>query len=91
MGHYDDCYEHDYERERLQKRKQAIETLKRLEPLMEELDTVIRQEFPSHHQTPHPFKSCWYDLQKEYIAWQYEEGLVIKDPNIIIDVLKDDK
>ncbi len=87
MGHYDDCHEDDWNREREARRKQAIEKLKRFEPLMEELDHAIRQEF--YHD--HPFKTGWYDLQKEYIAWQFEEGLVIKDPNIIMDILKDKK
>lgn len=73
-------------------RKGAIETLARLEPLMEELDAVMRQEIAVvGYAARHPFMDGWYNLQKEYIAWQYEKGLVIKDPAIIIDILKDDK
>ena len=84
MGHYDERFEIDFNQPAITKRKRAIKKMARLEQHFLELDQIFRQEFSNDH----PFKTCWWDLQKEYIAWQYEEGLIIKDPQLIIDALK---
>jgi hypothetical protein len=87
MGHYDDCYEADTERQREQDRKEAIRFWAEVEPLFDELDTKIRQ----HFFQPHPLKNAMRELEKELLMWQHNERLVIQDPNIIIDILKGDK
>lgn len=87
MGHYNDSYEYAADQKFQDKRRQSIKLVAELDTLFEKLESVMRRRILNNH----PFRTCLYDLQKEYIAWQYEEGLIIKDPQILIDILKDEE
>lgn len=87
MGHYDSCYEADAERKISKNRKNAIKAMADLDPIVDDLNAALRKNF--FNDDARWLKRAWDNFQKEYIAWQYNEGLIIKDPKIIIDILKD--
>ena len=86
MGHYDDCYEADADDQRDRQRKRNIKTMAKLDREIEKLADIIYMNFDRHD-------GMWIaldNLRKENIAWQWDEEFLIQDPQILVDVLKEE-
>ena len=91
MGHYDDCYEADADRKKQQERKEDIETMAKMDKVMREMELVVWGEFARSRTVDERVHLAFEELEREYIVWQKERNLLIRDPEIIMDVLKDKK
>jgi len=87
MGHYDDCYEADARDRAERKRKLNINTMAKMNKALEDMSDAIDMNWDSGTS----MRDALENLNKEFIVWQYDNDLIIDDPKIIIDVLKDKK
>ena len=85
MGHYDEFYDAEEERHHRARRKRDIQA-------MQEMDAAITKLSGSvHHMDRDKMRKAFKTICEEYVNWQYSKDLLVRDPEIIIDILKDDK
>jgi hypothetical protein len=71
----------------LEVRQDNIKMMAKLDPLVADLYTVFNQgRHTRHHQKMH---QAFTSFQQAYILWMVESQLLVRDPDILFDVLKD--
>lgn len=87
MGHYDEFYEAEEEKNRKEKRRRNIITMQKMDKAMSTLASFKVDEFRENEE----FVKAWNVIRAHYVFWQLSNDLLIRNPDIIVDILKDDK
>jgi len=82
MGHYDDIYDEEEDRRKRQLWMSHVKTMLRIEAAYMELKSAVGQF--GDHQLNKPLD----DFRREFVLWQFDNHLLVKDPEITFELLK---
>lgn len=85
MGHYDDFHEEEQQLAAARMRRRLLVNYARMDKAMEEIKSAVSQAGGSS------LKASMRHLEKEWVLWCHDAELLVEDPQIVIDLLKDKK
>ena len=86
MGHYSEFYEEEERKREKAKRKKDIKTMQEMDAALAAMGGPLWDM----SQQGDPIRKHFREIKSHYIRWQYDNGLLVRDPEILIDVLKED-
>jgi len=87
MGHYDEEYAAEEEKHRKMKRKRDVGTMQRMDDALATINYFVHNEVKKDSE----LDNAWQLVQGRYALWLLKQDLLVRNPDIIMDILKDDK
>jgi hypothetical protein len=84
MGHYSEMYEEDERLAAARMRRKLLKQYIRMDKAMEEIKSAAWHGSKG-------MKSAVKELDAQFVLWCHKNELLVEDPQIVIDLLKDEE
>lgn len=88
MGHYSNCYEADDQQRREDRLKKAAKDYAEVKDALDKVSSFVQNWKDDPLSVGTSLVANFKKLERSITAWRYKEGLLIDNPEILLDKLR---